>query len=321
MLSCRLAPDSVTPSGVPSRSTTRWRFEPGLPRSVGFGPICDPPFWPQRSHRPASRGSSRDARHRPAVPEARGAADPRRRPPASRASAASTSCPSSQSRQAASPTQCRTPERTRSQPARPDRRGAGARPSVETAAAATRARSTPTTHRKREVFPSAVNARNTVLLRALIAAHCPRVSAKAGAVRRQEGTVNSRFPGAISAGVSGGVFGTNAGGFHDLRAMVRRCKHAIDPPLVGAVPRVPLLAANAGAAPDATGSNPHSSSLDRRRQSERVRRKDRSLLIRSRRMSAANRTFPMQAPMAESALPCRSRQDCDFRNPDVRFCC
>ena len=167
MLSCRLAPDSVAPSGVPSRSTTRCRFDSGLPRSVGFGPICDPPFWPQRSHCRASSGSSRGVQHRPAVPEARGAADPRPRPPASRASAASTSCPSNRSRRAASPTECRTAEQTRSRPVRPDRRGAGARPSVETAAVATGAQSTPTTHRKRELSPSPINAPNAVLLGAL----------------------------------------------------------------------------------------------------------------------------------------------------------
>jgi hypothetical protein len=30
-------------SGMPGRSTTICRFAPGLPRSVGFGPICSPP--------------------------------------------------------------------------------------------------------------------------------------------------------------------------------------------------------------------------------------------------------------------------------------
>lgn len=42
-----LAAVSQTASGVPQRSTTRWRFEPGLPRSVGFGPtssLAVPPF-------------------------------------------------------------------------------------------------------------------------------------------------------------------------------------------------------------------------------------------------------------------------------------
>jgi len=39
-----LAAVSATVSGTPLRSETRWRFEPGLPRSVGFLPILSPPF-------------------------------------------------------------------------------------------------------------------------------------------------------------------------------------------------------------------------------------------------------------------------------------
>ncbi len=31
---------------MPRRSTTRWRFVPGLPRFVGSGPVCWPPFLP-----------------------------------------------------------------------------------------------------------------------------------------------------------------------------------------------------------------------------------------------------------------------------------
>jgi hypothetical protein len=31
-------------SGTPFRSTTRWYLEPGLPRSVGLGPVCSPPL-------------------------------------------------------------------------------------------------------------------------------------------------------------------------------------------------------------------------------------------------------------------------------------
>jgi len=33
-------------SGTPWASTTRWRFVPGLPRSVGDGPVVWPPFLP-----------------------------------------------------------------------------------------------------------------------------------------------------------------------------------------------------------------------------------------------------------------------------------
>src|SRR5215831_16111378 len=34
-----LAAESLIASGTPVRSTTRWRLEPGLPRSGGFGPV------------------------------------------------------------------------------------------------------------------------------------------------------------------------------------------------------------------------------------------------------------------------------------------
>jgi hypothetical protein len=36
------------------RSTTRWYFEPGLPRPFGLGPVCSSPFWPTRSVNPHS---------------------------------------------------------------------------------------------------------------------------------------------------------------------------------------------------------------------------------------------------------------------------
>jgi hypothetical protein len=51
-----LAAESRTASGMPLRSTTKWYFEPGLPRSVGFGPVASPPFW---------RGKAVHARPRP----------------------------------------------------------------------------------------------------------------------------------------------------------------------------------------------------------------------------------------------------------------
>jgi hypothetical protein len=38
-----LAAVCLIASGTPRRSTTRWRFEPDLPRSVGLGPVCWPP--------------------------------------------------------------------------------------------------------------------------------------------------------------------------------------------------------------------------------------------------------------------------------------
>ena len=47
-LSCRLAPLRARPSGVPRASVTAWRLLPGLPRSVGFGPVSARPFSPAR---------------------------------------------------------------------------------------------------------------------------------------------------------------------------------------------------------------------------------------------------------------------------------
>lgn len=42
-LSCRLAGERRTASGIPLWSTTRWRLVPGRPRSVEFGPVRSPP--------------------------------------------------------------------------------------------------------------------------------------------------------------------------------------------------------------------------------------------------------------------------------------
>ncbi len=49
--SCRLAPVTASAKGTPRRPTTRWRLVPSLPRSVGFGPVCWLPGWPQPHHR------------------------------------------------------------------------------------------------------------------------------------------------------------------------------------------------------------------------------------------------------------------------------
>ena len=59
VLSCRLAPLRQTASGVPDRSTTRWRFVPGtlwvLPQFVGSGPIAPPPLYWKPSRASATR--------------------------------------------------------------------------------------------------------------------------------------------------------------------------------------------------------------------------------------------------------------------------
>ncbi len=57
-LSWRLAGDKVTASGMPLASMTTWRLEPGLPRSVGFGPVSRHPFLPERWRCPAPPGSN-----------------------------------------------------------------------------------------------------------------------------------------------------------------------------------------------------------------------------------------------------------------------
>jgi hypothetical protein len=37
-----LAPEIPSEIGSPFRSVIRWIFDPGLPRSVGFGPVSGP---------------------------------------------------------------------------------------------------------------------------------------------------------------------------------------------------------------------------------------------------------------------------------------
>jgi hypothetical protein len=39
-----LAPDSMMAKGTPWQSVSRWRLVPGLLRSVGLGPMAEPPF-------------------------------------------------------------------------------------------------------------------------------------------------------------------------------------------------------------------------------------------------------------------------------------
>jgi hypothetical protein len=65
-----LAPVSLRPSGVPHASVASWHFAPGLPRSVGLGPLARPPSLAVttdtvlthpgsgRSHRPRASGAA-----------------------------------------------------------------------------------------------------------------------------------------------------------------------------------------------------------------------------------------------------------------------
>jgi hypothetical protein len=88
---CRITPISRKPSGVPRRSVIRWHLVPGLPRSVGFGPVAEPPFWPRRRSCRCRPGSNRCGLRPVAGAAVRGADGPTHRPPASRAVAASRS--------------------------------------------------------------------------------------------------------------------------------------------------------------------------------------------------------------------------------------
>ena len=62
-------------------------------RSVGLGPVASPPFWREPTHCPRKPGSNRWHRPGPGGRAGRDAAFSRRRPLASCAAAASTSCP------------------------------------------------------------------------------------------------------------------------------------------------------------------------------------------------------------------------------------
>src|ERR1044071_5325638 len=54
-------------SGVPWRSTSTWRLLPGLPRSVGFGPISSAAAWSRAPPFSGHRGTV-NARSRPVNP-------------------------------------------------------------------------------------------------------------------------------------------------------------------------------------------------------------------------------------------------------------
>ena len=83
-----LAADSPAARGMPRRSTSRWYLESGLPRSVGFEPVRQPPVWRARSSCPGWPATSRAGPGGRDGPAARGGAATRRRA-ASRAAAAS----------------------------------------------------------------------------------------------------------------------------------------------------------------------------------------------------------------------------------------
>ncbi len=90
--SCRLAPVTVTASGMPRASTTMCRFDPSLPRSVGLGPVSSPSGglkrWPHQGSLVPNR-SGRVHAVGAALPDAVGPIHLQR---ASRVAGASMSC-------------------------------------------------------------------------------------------------------------------------------------------------------------------------------------------------------------------------------------
>ena len=91
MLSCRLAPVKTMARGRPLRSTTMCLLVPGLPRSVGFGPISSPPFLPGPSRHPRWHATSGFHRQGSGVSACGDGFHPTRRHPARRAAGASRS--------------------------------------------------------------------------------------------------------------------------------------------------------------------------------------------------------------------------------------
>ena len=150
-LSWQLAPLSVTPSGVPRASTTMWRLVPGLPLSVGLGPVASPLFWQTRWRCRAPHATSPAPWRRGAFPVARDAVPPRCLPPATRQAVASSSfrCSPALSGAHAS-TACRCAAPAEYPPAQRGSTTVADRPSASTAQVAEAARSPPKDRRKQE---------------------------------------------------------------------------------------------------------------------------------------------------------------------------
>lgn len=200
-LSCRLAPLRQTPSGVPRASVTRWRFVPALPRSVGFGPVAEPLFWPGQRRCPSSPASSRFHPPRVGAPGAPDAGGPTRRPPASRADAASNSSRSrSPSRLAASPTGCLSAARTECRSTQLGSRSADGRLSDVGGAAAEAAQSRSRDHRAEADEPSRPTPAHAIRARSVRRSKCGwvalpvevRIQARHEECHRPESTEHAR---------------------------------------------------------------------------------------------------------------------------------
>src|SRR6266516_2653742 len=145
--SCTFAALTRTASGMPWASTTRWRFVPCLPRSVGFLPVSWPP-----------RGRHRGGVQRGPVPvDAIGLgqlfekhlvqpAPDARLVPVSQPAPARHPAPNTPSRQASTPRGCPSSARTGSPSAPPGPTPGAVRPWASAAPAGAAARSAPRTH-------------------------------------------------------------------------------------------------------------------------------------------------------------------------------
>lgn len=111
--SCWFAGPIRAASGIPRRSTIRWCLLPARPRSVGFGPVSEPPFLPEGSRHPAKHATSPVSLPPATRPTATGGRDPR---PQARASASTVASRSSRCRSpspvAGTPTGCPSSTRT-----------------------------------------------------------------------------------------------------------------------------------------------------------------------------------------------------------------
>jgi hypothetical protein len=154
--SCGLAALRCTASGVPRRSTSRGRLVPGLPRSVGFGPVWAPLLPPAYVAHLRWRGASPLVRPRRGGRATLGAGAATRPLRARRAADANRSCPNrTPSRQATSPTVCRYVARRECRSARRGRPPEGGRLSGRRGPAVTPPPRQPTIHPVLTALPCA----------------------------------------------------------------------------------------------------------------------------------------------------------------------
>ena len=161
-LSCRFAPLMVRLSGVPSPSTTKCRFVPALPRSVGLGPVSAPPLRRARTRCRARPGSSPAGRRGAVAPTAPDATLAKPRPRAIRPAGASTSYRCTPSRQARPATGCQSAAQRGCQSTPHGPAHAVSRRSASAAQATIAAGSPPSGRRKQEALPSSLNAQSQV---------------------------------------------------------------------------------------------------------------------------------------------------------------